>query len=338
MEIDRKYMERALDLARNGLGYASPNPMVGAVIVASDGRIIGEGFHRRCGGPHAEVNAVNSVRPEDVPLLENSTVYVTLEPCSHYGKTPPCSKLLIDRKIPRVVVGAVDPFSKVSGRGIRMLREAGREVVTDVLAEESRALNCRFFTAHTSGRPFVTLKWACDRDGMMDAVRYSPSDSPVRFSGPVGTALVHRLRSTHDAILVGTRTWLADHPRLDVRKWSGKSPRRYVLSHTLSAEEMTEDVTLVSGNIDEILKQMYADGITSLLVEGGPSVLRAFLDAGLWDVARVETAPFSLADRGRAKSPDMSALTPIESRVVGANVIRYYSNNALVTPFALATF
>ncbi|MDE6396690.1 MAG: bifunctional diaminohydroxyphosphoribosylaminopyrimidine deaminase/5-amino-6-(5-phosphoribosylamino)uracil reductase RibD [Muribaculaceae bacterium] len=386
MTIKEEYMDRALGLASAGLGYASPNPMVGAVIVAPDGRIIGEGYHRRCGEAHAEVNAVNSVSPEDLPLLKESTIYVTLEPCSHYGKTPPCAKLIIDRQIPRVVVGAVDPFSKVSGRGLAMLREAGCEVVTGVLADRSRELNARFFTAHTHGRPFVTLKWATDRDGLMDRERTAAEPGPAIFSTPVTSALVHRLRATHDAILVGSGTWVADNPRLDVRRWTGRSPRRYVLGTSLPTDSLPDDVTLVSGDLDAILKQMYADGVTSLLVEGGPTVLREFLASGLWDLARVETAPdksvgtllqnmmirpkcrvaacrdreedvgiqrfvavatgldrtlaqfFPVLQQSPYIGPDMSACTPIETLTIDGNIIRYYSNNPLVTPFALATF
>ena len=318
MTIEKDYMERALALASGGLFYASPNPMVGAVIVGPDGRIIGEGFHRRCVEGHAEVNAVNSVRTEDLPLLEDSTI--------------------IDKKIPRVVVGAVDPFSKVSGRGIAMLRDAGCDVVTGVLDERSRELNARFFTAHTHGRPFVTLKWATDRDGMMDHVRTVGNPTPAVFSTAVTSTLVHRSRAVHDAILVGSGTWLADNPRLDVRKWPGRSPRRYVLSSSMPKTGLPDDVTLVSGNLDEVLKQMYADGVTSLLVEGGPTVLREFLEAGLWDLARVETAPGISVSNGSCKGPDMSGCTPIVEQTIDGNVIRYYSNNPLVTPLALTTF
>lgn len=338
IEVDTRYMRRALDLAAGGLGHASPNPMVGAVIAGPDRRIIGEGFHRRCGEGHAEVNAVASVAGRDEPLLADSTIYVTLEPCSHYGKTPPCAQLLIDKKIPRVVVGAVDPFAKVCGRGIAMLRDAGREVVTDVLADESRALNVRFFTAHTLHRPFVTLKWAQSADGMMDHVRTPEAPGAARFTGPAGVVAMHRLRATHDAILVGSGTWLADSPRLDVRRWSGRSPRRYVLGHEGSLGVLPPDVTMVGGDLAEVLAQMYADGVTSLLVEGGATVLREFLDAGLWDLARVETSATALGDCGTAPAPDMSALRPVRTTALDGNTIRYYANNPLVTPVALSFF
>ncbi|MDE6556831.1 MAG: bifunctional diaminohydroxyphosphoribosylaminopyrimidine deaminase/5-amino-6-(5-phosphoribosylamino)uracil reductase RibD, partial [Duncaniella sp.] len=192
MEVNPLFMQRALELAKNGALDASPNPMVGAVIVDAGGKIIGEGWHRRCGEGHAEVNAIASVADES--LLKDSTIYVTLEPCSHYGKTPPCADLIISKGIPRVVVGCLDPFPEVSGRGIARLREAGIEVVTGVLEEECRKLNEKFITAHTLQRPFITLKWAESADGYLDA----------RISTPFTRMLAHKLRATSDAILVGS--------------------------------------------------------------------------------------------------------------------------------------
>ncbi|MDE6288774.1 MAG: bifunctional diaminohydroxyphosphoribosylaminopyrimidine deaminase/5-amino-6-(5-phosphoribosylamino)uracil reductase RibD, partial [Muribaculaceae bacterium] len=222
MIYDRKYMERALELAGHGRGYTSPNPMVGAVITAPDGRIIGEGYHRRCGEGHAEVNAIASVKDADRELLKQSTMYVTLEPCSHYGKTPPCAKLIIDTGIPRVVVGAADPFKEVAGRGIAMLRAAGVDVTEGVMAEESRSLNARFITAHEQQRPWVTLKWARSADGYLDSDR--PDGTPEKFSTALTSVIVHRTRSLHDAILAGSGTALADRPRLDCRLWPGRNP------------------------------------------------------------------------------------------------------------------
>ena len=213
--MDEIYMRRALELAALGCGYVSPNPMVGAVIVGPDGRVIGEGWHRRYGGWHAEVNAVSSVRPSDEHLLEKSTIYVTLEPCSHYGKTPPCAELLVRKRFHRVVLGTIDPFAKVRGRGIAMLRDAGIEVRIGVLEPECRALNAHFFTAHENGRPYITLKWAQSADGYIGLA----DGSPIRLSTPLTSVLVHRQRSLHDAILVGSGTMLSDHPRLDVRLW-----------------------------------------------------------------------------------------------------------------------
>ncbi|MDE6339807.1 MAG: bifunctional diaminohydroxyphosphoribosylaminopyrimidine deaminase/5-amino-6-(5-phosphoribosylamino)uracil reductase RibD, partial [Muribaculaceae bacterium] len=217
--MELKYMRRALELARNGAGFVSPNPMVGAVIVAPDGRIIGEGWHARYGGPHAEVNAVAAVRPEDEPLLPQSTIYVTLEPCSHYGKTPPCSKLLIEKKLKRVVIGMKDPFKEVQGRGIKMLRDAGIEVVENVLEDECRALNRRFITAHERKRPYVQLKWAESADGFIAAVSPEGKPVPVKFSTPETLVEMHRERALADAIMVGTNTLLADDPSLTSRLW-----------------------------------------------------------------------------------------------------------------------
>lgn len=323
MTVDEKYMRRALELAAHGMGNTSPNPMVGAVIVASDGRIIGEGYHRRCGEGHAEVNAVASVA--DKSLLSDCTMYVTLEPCSHYGKTPPCAKLIIDSGIPRVVVGAADPFKEVAGRGIRMLREAGVEVVEGVLAEESRSLNRRFMTAHEQQRPYVVLKWAQSADGFMDSDR--PDGIPAQFSSPLGAMLVHRLRSLYDAILVGSGTAIADNPRLDCRLWPGRSPRPVVLDrrHRIISADMRMAAPLVldSPTVAEALAEMYRQGITSVLVEGGAAVHKAFIDAGLWDEARVEVSPKVLGDHGRVAAPAIPYLPYKEDTIGGNRVVHY---------------
>ena len=332
-EYDTEYMGRALRLARCGLGNVSPNPMVGSVIVGADGRILGEGYHRRYGQGHAEVNAIASVAEADRPLLHDATMYVTLEPCSHYGKTPPCAKLIIDTGIPRVVVGARDPFEAVSGRGIAMLRDAGVDVVVGVMERESRELNASFITAHTHRRPFVMLKWACSADGFMD-VRRSAADAPYRFSGRLGQTLVHRQRSLFDAIMVGAGTVAADNPRLDVRLWSGRSPRPVVLG------DIPADAAVMKGDpivwrshapVDEVLADLYSRGITSLMVEGGAAVLRSFVEAGLWDVARVERAPVTLGADGRAPSPSLPG-APVAAVTVCNNNVSVYSNNPLVTP------
>lgn len=279
MDIDVRYMRRALQLARLGEGLVSPNPMVGAVIVASDGRIIGEGYHHEYGGPHAEVCAVRSVSDEDRALLSDSTIYVTLEPCSHYGKTPPCAKLIIDTGIPRVAVGSADPFPEVSGRGIRMLREAGVEVREDVLREECDALNVRFLTAHRKRRPWIQLKWAESADGFMAGVDDAGNPVRVQFSGPVSGVWMHRRRSMVDAIMVGKRTLETDRPRLDCRHWPGRAPRRIMPEHDLRAQ----------------MERLYAEeGITSLMVEGGPTLLRSFIEEGLYDDVRIETTSVTL--------------------------------------------
>jgi len=327
MQYDEKYMRRALELARHGMGNTSPNPMVGAVVVDSSGHIIGEGYHRQCGKGHAEVNAVASVK--DKSCLKDATMYVTLEPCSHYGKTPPCAKLIIDSKIPRVVVGAGDPFKSVAGRGIRMLRDAGVEVVEGVLADESRQLNRRFMTAHTHGRPFITLKWAQSSDGFIDSDR--SQGYPAKFSTPLTSTLVHRLRSLHDAILVGSGTAIADNPRLDCRLWPGRSPRPVVLdrSSRINEQELQMNNPLILHDftsINDAMRQLYKQGITSVLVEGGATVLQAFIDEGVWDNARVETAPVMLSTHGNVQSPILKNFKGISETIIDNNRINFYEN------------
>ena len=309
--INEKYMRRALQLARLGAGHTSPNPMVGAVIVGPDGSIIGEGWHRKCGEGHAEVNAVASVK--DTHLLKASTIYVTLEPCSHYGKTPPCANMLIERGIPRVVVGALDPFVKVAGRGVKMLREAGIEVVVGVLEQECRDLNRRFITAHTTGRPWIQLKWAQTADGFI-ALPPEAGENPLHMSTPVTMRLMHRQRSLCDAIVVGAATARIDNPSLTTRYWPGKSPLRVVLSRDLSIPtdlNLLHDglPTIVYNSVkDEIvgvveyikrdtstpqmwLEDLYRRGVTSVMVEGGTQILQGLIDAGAWDEARIEVSP-----------------------------------------------
>lgn len=311
MIVDEKYMRRALQLARQGAGHTSPNPMVGAVIVGPDGTIIGEGWHRKCGEGHAEVNAVASV--SDPSLLKDSTIYVTLEPCSHYGKTPPCAKLLIERGIPRVVVGTLDPFVEVSGRGVAMLREAGVEVVVGVLEQECRALNRRFLTAHTTGRPWVQLKWAQTADGFIAALPEA-GENPLHMSTPVTMRLMHRQRALCDAIVVGANTARIDDPALTTRYWPGKSPLRVVLSRQLSIPGnlrllhdgmptivyngvknetigVVEYVKMDSDDPMAWLTDLYRRGVTSVMVEGGTRVLQQMIDARTWDEARIETSP-----------------------------------------------
>ncbi|MCC8038537.1 MAG: bifunctional diaminohydroxyphosphoribosylaminopyrimidine deaminase/5-amino-6-(5-phosphoribosylamino)uracil reductase RibD [Bacteroidales bacterium] len=220
-------MERALQLARLGRMDTSPNPMVGAVIV-HDGRIIGEGYHRRCGEGHAEVNAIASVLPDDLALLPKSTMYVTLEPCSHYGKTPPCAKLLVEKGIRRVVVGSLDPNPRVSGRGVQMLRDAGAEVMVGVMEEECSELNRRFMTCQVEKRPFVTLKLAQTADGYMGVRGRS-----VRISNALTSLSTARLRAEHDAIVTTQATYEVDHPRLNVRLWDGRDPKAFVIASAL---------------------------------------------------------------------------------------------------------
>lgn len=303
-------MKRAIQLARHGALDTSPNPMVGCVIVSADGRIIGEGFHRRCGEGHAEVNAVASVK--DKSLLKGATAYVTLEPCSHYGKTPPCAQLLIDSQVGRVVIGSGDPNEKVNGRGARMLRDAGIEVVEGVLADECRAINPKFMKAFTAARPYVTLKWAMSADGYMDIKR--DKESPAyAFSTSVTRAMVHKLRATHDAIMVGSATAEADRPSLTVRHWAGRNPRKLIASHI--------------DNLQAYLADLRQEGVTSLLVEGGPTLLKSFISANLWDEARVEVSPVKLGDKGAAKAPALPGI-PTDEVTVGSNHIYTFRNDA----------
>lgn len=300
MTTDEKYMLRCLQLARHGEFTTAPNPMVGAVIV-HEGRIIGEGWHRQYGGPHAEVNAVRSVRPEDEPLLREATIYVSLEPCSHWGKTPPCAELLVEKGFRRVVVGCLDPNEKVAGRGIRRLREAGAEVVVGVLQQECWWLNRKFMTFHTKHRPYVTLKWAQSADGFIDRLRQSHADGePVHFSSAWTQTMVHRLRASHEAILVGRRTWELDQPSLTTRLWPGKSPRRMVLGdRKLSVEERAGE-----GHFEEYPASSLFDGqfsnCQSILVEGGAQTLQSFIDADLWDEAFIERSELVLGSGVRA--------------------------------------
>lgn len=303
---DDIYMSRALQIATNGFPNAMPNPMVGAVIVDANGRILGEGYHRKCGEAHAEVNAINSVA--DKESLKDSTIYVTLEPCAHYGRTAPCAKLIIDMQIPRVVVGCRDPFEKVDGKGIEMLREAGVSVKVGVLENQCRKLNAIFFTAHTLHRPFVMLKWAQSADGYID-YRRGHSQNAAKISTPLTSMLVHRWRAVFDAILVGSGTVLADNPLLDTRLWPGKSPRPIILDRRGrtpgDARIMQRNPLIVKSKapLSDILSDLYLQGITSILVEGGKDTIQSFIDNGLWDIARVETSTHQFGDSGSVSSP-----------------------------------
>lgn len=299
-EFDEIMMRRALQLAVNGASHVSPNPMVGAVITAPDGRIIGEGWHRLYGGPHAEVNAIRSVAATDMHLLKQSTIYVTLEPCSHYGKTPPCSLLLREKGFKRVVVGLVDPNPKVAGRGIAMLREAGSEVTVGILEEECRRLNARFITAQTKRRPWIQLKWAESTDGFIASPRGSER---AVFSNSLSMTLMHRERAMADAILIGTDTLLDDNPSLTVRLWPGRNPvpvlfksKRWASTDTsfilLSHNPIILDPDIPLADNMHLLTEHH--GITSLMVEGGARMLQSFIDSRLYDEIRIERSPMLL--------------------------------------------
>lgn len=287
---NEKWMGRCLQLAACGRMGAAPNPMVGAVIVC-DGRIIGEGYHVRCGEGHAEVNAIASVKDADRPLLAQSTMYVSLEPCAHYGRTPPCAELIVRTGIPRVVVGCVDPFARVSGRGIDILRRAGVEVTMGVLEEECLDLNRSFITSQTLDRPYITLKWAVSADGFIDGWREAhgvevEAEAPTRpaaLSTPHSLMRVHHLRAMHQAILVGHNTLRLDRPSLTVRHWAGPEPLRVVLG-SVAEGELPAGFTAYA-DIDTLLVALRRQGIRSLLVEGGCQTLQSFIDRGLWDEA-----------------------------------------------------
>lgn len=305
------YMRRCIELARNGAGNTAPNPMVGCVIV-NEGRIIGEGYHAVYGGPHAEVNAVRSVR--DPRLLSSSTMYVSLEPCSHHGKTPPCSDLILNKRIPHVIIGTSDPFSEVAGKGIARLRQGGVNVETGVLESECRWQNRRFFTFHESSRPYVILKWAQTLDGFI-APENVPGQ-PVWISGRLARTFVHKTRTEEGAILVGTETVIMDNPSLTARDWSGKSPLRVVIDRTgripfhysvFNGEAPTLVFTGGTGNWPEgvdavqirfdrdvplqILQELYRRDIQSVIIEGGAVTLQHFINAGLWDEAHIFSGP-----------------------------------------------
>ncbi len=306
-------MGRCLQIAAFAEGRTSPNPMVGAVIVHG-GRIVGEGYHHRAGQPHAEPNAIASVA--DPEMLKDSTLYVSLEPCSHYGKTPPCAKLIIEKGIPRVVIAMTDPNPLVAGRGIAMLREAGIEVTVGIRENEARELNHRFVTYHTKHRPYIMLKWAQSADGYIDLARSEKGDGPVRISNGVTKTLNHKIRTEEDAILVGWRTALLDDPHLTSRKWGEKNPLRCVIDRdgtlprtlrlfdgstptcVFTAQERADSPNLTFRRIDfgddiaaQIADSLYRMGVQSVIVEGGAATLGMFIASGLWDEARIETSP-----------------------------------------------
>lgn len=312
MSEDEKYMQRCLQLAANGIQGARPNPMVGAVIVApftsdhspSTTKIIGEGYHVRCGQAHAEVNAFASVKPEDEALLKDATIYVSLEPCSHYGKTPPCADLIIKKGIKRVVVGCVDPFAEVQGRGIKKLQDAGIEVTVGVLENECQWLNRRFFTYHSLHRPYIILKWAQTANGFIDN-----QGQALQISNEQTQMLSHQLRAEEDAILVGHTTESREHPQLTVRHWVGPNPKRVVLTHQRPLQQLIDD--------------LYQQGIQSLIVEGGRQTHESFIEAGLWDEIRVETGAMTVSDGTHAPQLPSNVIL-LSSEVYGDNDIKRY--------------
>jgi len=311
VKIHEKYMSRCIALAKNGLGTTYPNPMVGSVIVY-EGRIIGEGWHTKSGEPHAEVNAVNSVK--DKTLLKKATIYVSLEPCSHFGKTPPCCDLIIKNKIPNVVIGTVDPNIKVSGNGIKKLIEAGVHVTIGILEDECNELNKRFFTFHQKKRPYIILKWAESQNGFIAPLE-KKEKKPIWITNEFSRQLVHKWRTEEQAILVGTQTVIDDNPKLNARDWSGNNPIRLILDQNNRIPEdsavfdnqtktivftksknrtnkeniLFEIIDFKDNTAEQIVDSLYNHSIQSVIIEGGLHTLQTFIDANMWDEARIFT-------------------------------------------------
>ncbi|WP_353778532.1 bifunctional diaminohydroxyphosphoribosylaminopyrimidine deaminase/5-amino-6-(5-phosphoribosylamino)uracil reductase RibD [Winogradskyella sp. 3972H.M.0a.05] len=328
------YIKRCIAIAKKGLGTTRPNPMVGCVIVHDD-KIIGEGYTSPYGGPHAEVNAINSV--EDKSLLKASTLYVTLEPCSHHGKTPPCSDLIIKNQIPRVVIGSVDDNEEVAGRGIERLKNAGCEVVVGVLENECRMHHKRFFTFHNKRRPYIILKWAQTMDGFI-APRTKASKQPVWITNKPSRQLVHKWRSEEHAILVGANTVLEDNPSLTVRDWTGLNPVRVVLDKDNSLSKSynifnSEAETLVISNntidfikplAEQVCKYLYQENIQSVIIEGGAKTLQTFINENLWDEARVFYGPVNFEEGIHAP---MLSSEPTGEHLIKGDVLKIYKND-----------
>jgi diaminohydroxyphosphoribosylaminopyrimidine deaminase/5-amino-6-(5-phosphoribosylamino)uracil reductase len=343
---DEEYHQRCLTLAAKGLGYVAPNPLVGAVLVV-DNRIIGEGYHKNFGGPHAEVYAIQSVK--DQSLLKKATLYVNLEPCSHHGKTPPCTDLIIEKKIPRVVVGMIDPFKEVAGKGIEKLKAAKTEVIAGINEKESRYLNRRFLTFHLKNRPYIILKWAETSDGFIDVNR-SPEHpgGPTIISDELSRTLTHKWRTEEQAIMVGTNTAANDNPLLNVRFWTGKNPIRLVadrhlrlpgylnlFDNTIRTIVFTENISRSNNNIeyvaidfskfnDEVFSYCVQHNIQSILVEGGAKFLSGFIKTGQWDEARVFKSDIKF--NSGIKGPEISHLPTKETKIKGTQILYYHNN------------
>ena len=349
MNIHEKYINRCIQLAKNGLGATYPNPLVGSVIVLND-KIIGEGWHQKAGEPHAEVNAINSVN--DKSLLKQATIYVNLEPCSHYGKTPPCANLIVDSGIKKVVIGSVDSNSKVSGKGILHLQNNGCEVIVGVLEKECLNLNKRFFTFHNKKRPFIILKWAETQDGFIDKLRDSTSEnSPNWISNVYSQQIVHKMRAQEQAILVGTKTAFNDNPKLNARNWFGFNPIRIVLDKYLKIPfyyhlydgsvktiVLTEKIPEKSPNknthfekidfsknlAEQICVILYAHEIQSVIVEGGSQMLNTFITENLWDEAFVFVGNTNF--KNGLKSPELKK-APNEIEKISDDALKIYVNS-----------
>lgn len=342
--VDTKWMQRCLELALNGLGSVAPNPMVGAVLVRGD-EVLGEGFHREFGGPHAEVEAIRTAG-QGVDL-KDCVLYVSLEPCCHTGKTPPCTNLIIEKKIGKVVVGCLDPNPVVSGKGIQQLKEAGVNVVTGVLESECRHLNRRYFTFRDKHRPYVILKWAHSADGYIDRKRsMAEMGNQERITCNESNITVHRWRSEEQAIMVGTTTAMMDNPSLSVRHVKGRNPLRVVVDKELKIPEhyrvfdRTQKTLVFTGSshiseanieflmidfggnvIQTILDELYKLNIQSIIIEGGRELVNSFIQEGAWDEARVFTAPHKLGSG--VKGPVLPG-EPVEKIRSGLDLLSIY--------------
>lgn len=340
MTPDETFMKRALDLAVLGSGHVSPNPLVGCVIVFEN-RIIGEGWHKKYGEAHAEVNAVNSIT--DKSILSKATVYVNLEPCSHFGKTPPCADMLVRNQVKRVVIANVDTFQKVNGQGIRKLRDAGIEVETGVLEREGRDLNKRFFTSVEKGRPFITLKWAESADHFIALENYESK----WISNELSRQLVHKMRTEVDAVLVGTNTARHDNPKLNVRDWSGRDPVRVVIDRNLNLDsglnlfdksqpticynllrnEDQHNLTFVQLTETDFLNSLLADlhrrKIQSLMIEGGTQTIQSFVNAGFWDEAMIFRSQSSF---GKGIAAPIVQGDTVNETGIGSDLLKHVKN------------
>jgi len=343
----QQYMKRAIELAEMGSSHVSPNPMVGCVIV-HDNNIIGEGYHYHFGGAHAEIVAINSVK--DRSLLKNSTLFVTLEPCSHYGKTPPCADTIVNLKIPRVVISCFDPNPLVAGKGIQKMKNAGVDVQTGILEKEYRFLNRRFFTFFEKKRPYIILKWAQSQDGFIDYERTCDKPEIHWISSAFNKTLVHKWRSEEMGILVGANTIINDNPQLTNRLWSGNNPIRIVLqsennlptkahifdnqSPTLifSTTSKTKDypntefiyINNSANLLNEVLNQLYNRKILSIIVEGGQKTLQQFIEKGLWNEARVLTG--NVLFKKGVRTPEFNVHAKYEENI-GDNLLQTFFNN-----------
>ncbi|MBK7376373.1 MAG: bifunctional diaminohydroxyphosphoribosylaminopyrimidine deaminase/5-amino-6-(5-phosphoribosylamino)uracil reductase RibD [Ferruginibacter sp.] len=340
-------MQRCLQLAGSGAGHTAPNPMVGAVLVYKDS-IIGEGYHRQYGEAHAEVNCINSVCAADKELIARSILYVSLEPCAHFGKTPPCTGLIIENKIPAVVIGCRDSFNEVNGKGIEKLEAAGIQVTVGVLEKESLALNRRFFTFHDRKRPYIIVKWAQSSDGKIAGA----GTSRILISNEFSNRLVHKWRSEEAAILVGKNTALRDDPSLTTRHWPGKSPVRLVIDKELKLPAYLKlfdgsgDTIIFNylktgdegklhyqqlGRNEDLLKQLllvlYERKLQSVIVEGGTKLLQSFIDAGLWDEARVLCNRHLTIGNG-PEAPVLKNMVLLREEKMDTDVISYFTRQA----------